>query len=151
MRYSLIVVDMQPFFPSSRSTRVKDHCRKEIQKAMDAGAPIIFVEYLGCGPTNPNLVKMTDYYDKTFLVRKRSDNGSSEISKLLSSYRLPARHLRVCGVNTNACVESTVYGLSRKCAIGAKIEVVAKACNAGYNGHQQGLDKMSTYRNVKVV
>jgi hypothetical protein len=140
MSYTLVVVDMQAKFSAANDIRVLIEVEKEILKAMDSKSSIIFVEYRFNGPTIPSLVQLTDHYNRVFIVRKSNDDGSREVNKVIRDNRLPSRNIRICGVNTDYCVKSTVFGLSKKIK-SAKLEVIAKACNS--NGdHTYGLDRM---------
>src|SRR6185436_16930036 len=104
MSYTLVIVDMQATFGAANSRRVRENCKREILQAMESNSPIIFVEYIGQGPTIPSLVRLTDDYDRVFITRKGDDNGSREVRKTIKDNKLPARRVRVCGVNTDCCV-----------------------------------------------
>src|SRR5574337_1932066 len=113
MSYSLIVVDMQDYFLASRLKRVQNNCIREIKKAMDDNATIVFVEFDGYGPTIPQLTSLVKNkkYKKSHTVLKNMDDGGQPIHKLLVKRHLPRRNLKVCGVNTQYCVLSTIEGL----------------------------------------
>src|SRR3972149_2588010 len=111
MSYTLAIIDMQHTFTASRIKRVQNNVAKEIKMAMKESAIIIFVEYLGCGPTYPQLVALTDNYEAVRLVRKLHDDGSTELIKCLKDFDYPTKHIRVCGVTTDQCVYGTVVGL----------------------------------------
>ena len=150
MSYTLVVIDMQRSFYASRGKRVQLHCKREIQRAMDDGAAIIFVEYIGQGPTIPSLVKLTDDYRRTFFIRKENDDGSSEVLKVIKSHRLPSRKLKFVGVNTNCCVLDTLTGVSAK-SKKSSLEVISKACNSSMRYyHNEGLNIMARMKRVTV-
>lgn len=140
MSYTLVVVDMQATFEAANNARVRNKVKQELSKAMERGAAIIFVEYIGQGPTIPSLVKMTDDYNRVYITRKDDDDGSREVKKVIKDNRLPSRDVRVCGVNTDCCVMETVFGISEKIK-SVKIKVIAEACNSDYN-HKGGLQEM---------
>ncbi|SRR5579885_1444967 len=146
--YTLVVVDMQSSFEAANSRRVRENCKREIERAMEAGAAIIFVEYIGQGPTIPSLVKLTDDYDRVFITRKNDDDGSREVRKVIQDNRLPAKRIRVCGVNTDCCVFETVSGLTCKLK-SVTLEVVADACNSDYQ-HLTGLNDMAKMSGVTI-
>src|SRR5574339_388350 len=144
--YTLVVVDMQSSFEAANSRRVRENCKREIKRAMDNGAAIIFVEYVGQGPTIPSLVKPTDDYPRTFITRKDDDDGSREVAKVIRDNNLPGKRIKVCGVNTDCCVLETVSGLVNRLR-SANFEVMADACNSDYN-HLTGLNDMANMSGV---
>jgi nicotinamidase-related amidase len=147
--YTLVVIDMQREFEASLQKRVQKHCIKEITEAKSRGYAIILVEYVGYGHTLPKLFKIVDDYHRAFISRKCRDDGSDGVSNLIKSNHLHS-NLRICGVNTDACVLSTVRGLTKKMKR-AKIHVVANACGTGWGNHQGGLDDMKNYKNVVIT
>lgn len=154
MSYTLTIIDLQPFFLTGLDKAVRDNCIVQIKRAIKDRAAIIFVEYNGYGPTHQDLkdVIRKAAYDRLYVVYKSTDNGGKEISQLIKKRHLAASRIKVCGVNTDACVHSSVLGL-RKHLSASKIEVIADACaSATYfkNGHQNGLKKMSKLLNVKI-
>jgi nicotinamidase-related amidase len=146
--YTLVVVDMQSSFEAANSKRVRENVKREIQRAMDNKAAIVFVEYVGQGPTIPSLVKPTDDYDRVFIVRKNDDDGSKEVSKVIRDNNLPGKRVKVCGVNTDCCVLETVNGLCSRLR-SASFEVVGDACNSDFN-HLTGLNDMANMSNVSI-
>ena len=146
--YTLVVVDMQASFKATRKEYVRENCKREIIRAMDYGAAIIFVEYVGSGPTIPSLVKLTDDYERTFVTRKNSNDGSREVTNTIRNRKLASKRVKVCGVNTDYCVLETVSGLTRKLR-DASLEVIADACNSSFN-HLAGLHNISKMSNVSI-
>jgi len=146
--YTLVLVDMQPYFSAANSRRVRDNCKREIEKAMERRAAIIFVEFNNCGPTVKSLIKMTDDYDRRFFAYKDMDDGSAEVAEVIHNNKLANKKLKVCGVNTDCCVRSTVQGLSSRLPK-ADIQVIGNACNTVGN-HLYGLNAMKNLPNVKV-
>jgi hypothetical protein len=150
MSYTLVVVDMQATFKAANNKRVRENCKQEIIKAMDSKAPIIFVEYIGQGPTIPSLVKLTDDYDRVFIIRKNDDDGSREVRKTIKNNKLPSRKIKVAGVNTDCCVLETVCGLNNSMKQ-TKIEINNKSCNSfSRYDHKNGLDFMGKLNNVTI-
>lgn len=142
MPYTLVIVDMQASFSAANNKRVRDNCKHEIIKATDKGGAIIFVEFIGCGRTIPGLVKLTDDYNRAFIVRKDDEDGSREVHKVIKDNKLPSRRIKVCGVNTDQCVLATVCGLNSLMKQ-TNIEVITKACNSYSNhDHESGLKYM---------
>jgi hypothetical protein len=150
--YTLAIVDMQWYFGASRKASVIAACKREINKAMKARAGILFVEYANCRSTISSLKKMTRDagYTKAITVTKSDDDGSREILNAIRASKFNDKKIKVAGVNTCYCVQSTVQGLSQ----GSKrpaIEVIADACNAPTShAHNSGLNAMSRFRNVSI-
>jgi nicotinamidase-related amidase len=150
MSYTLVVVDMQDTFPASRNRRVRANCKREIMLAMERGADIIFVEYIGQGPTIPSLVRLTDSYHRVFFTRKSTDDGSKEVTKTIKDNRLKSKRIKIVGVNTNCCVLETVSGLSSRMKK-SSLEVMAKACNSSSRYyHLDGLGDMFKMPRVSI-
>jgi hypothetical protein len=146
MNYTLAIIDMQHTFPASRIKRIRNNVAKEIRMAMKESAAIVFVEYLGCTPTYPELVSLTDKYESVQFVGKLQDDGSDEVFDCLKEFKYPTKHIRVCGVNTDQCVYGTVVGLAQRLP-SSTLEVVSRSCN-GYIDHKGGLKNLSTISNV---
>lgn len=146
--YSLVLVDMQPYFKAANSRRVRDNCKRELQKAMDRRAAIIFVEFDGCGSTVKSFIKMTNEYDRRFFAHKDLDDGSAEVEEVITTHGLPAKKIKVCGVNTDCCVQATVRGLTARLP-SATIQVISDACNSDWS-HPGGLADMKRLRNVTI-
>lgn len=150
--YTLAIVDMQWYFGASRKTSVINACKREIQKAMKARAGILFIEYQNCRSTISSLKKMVHEakYSKVATVVKSDDDGSPEVIDSIRHMKFSNKRIKVCGVNTCYCVQSTVQGLSRGLP-NTKIEVISDACNAPTSVvHEEGLRAMSRFRNVSI-
>jgi len=115
-KHTLVIVDMQPtVFVAAQKEDVIDGCRRAIKKAIENKNPIIFLEfYGGRGPTATELTSLTDGYDRAFFLSKSEQDGSPQVTKLMRQKKLPKKKIKVCGVNTSACVLSTVKGLRAK-------------------------------------
>lgn len=148
MSYSLILIDMQPYFQAATNRRVLTNCKRELADAINVRAGIIFVEYEGCGLTSKALCRLTQNYDRTFTVSKGTDDGSREVHNLILDHNLAAKRLRVCGVNTDCCVLATVRGLTARMPR-STIEVIGDACNSDYE-HAAGLSNMKRFKNVSI-
>lgn len=146
MSYSLIVVDVQSFFKAANLKRLRYNVKKEILTAIEDEASIVFVEFLGCGPTVNTLIELTDSYYKTYLVRKMEDDGSQDIYNLIFDNDLPSEHLKMCGVNTDVCVKATAIGLAGLFP-DSQIEIIAKACHSSVD-HKAGIKEMSLIPNI---
>ena len=129
MNYCLIIIDMQYSFIASRDAKTILACKEEIKSAIKKGWYIFFIEYKGNGKTLKKLTNLTKDYDKVFVIKKNVDDGSSHIMKEVFNLGIVNAKFRVCGVNTSACIEHTVIGLSKWGRCGYKVEVISKAIN----------------------
>lgn len=147
MAYTLVIIDMQAQFRASEDKRTINNCKKQIRTAIKDRAAIIFVEFNGFGPTLPELTKLTEKYNRSFHITKSYDDGSRQLKNFLLTHRVSKKNLKFCGVNTNACVLSTVYGTHLKLR-DSNLTVIADACNSTY-GHKSGLLDLKRYAKVK--
>jgi nicotinamidase-related amidase len=132
MRPTLIVVDMQYQFEASVDPNVVIGVTCEIVKAREYGSPIVVVEYEGCGRSHSGFLNLIRNYRRKAIIKKWDDDGSAEIIRTLKRRQFNPFHLRVCGVNSDACVLSTVQGLLAKLNQ-TEIEVVKQACGPPIN------------------
>lgn len=147
MSYILIVIDMQPFFVSYKGAL--DGCIREVSQAINDNMPIMFVEYDSYGSTTESLlelVKNNKHIGNVYRVTKYGDNGAKEIIAAMSEHGLSTKKIKICGVNTDACVERTVSGLISKLDK-CKIYVMSEACNSNFD-HLKGLSRMMSMKNV---
>jgi len=142
---------MQGYFKASKQSSVKKNVLKQIALAMKDNAPIVFVEYEGCGSTLPSLTNLpkNNSYNNIYKIKKTEDDGSDVIRSALRSNKLPRTYVRVCGVNTDCCIYETVNGLSGALPK-TKIEVVENACGSSHD-HNAGIDDMKKMFNVKII
>lgn len=127
MRPTLIVVDMQATFTSAKNINTVIAVAAEITKARESNCPIIFLEYEGCGQIHRGFLELLRNYPYKAVVRKCTDDGSEEVVRTIKRRKFEDRHLRICGVNTDACVWATCRGLLKK--TNCTLEVVRNACN----------------------
>ena len=151
MAYTLVVVDMQGYFPSARSSRVIDNCLREVRKAIQDRAGVIVLQYKHCGKTLPAIMGLLDSYDRYEKKIKPHDDGSRQVVNTLRKRRF-SKNLKVVGVNTDCCVYATVSSLSQRSwnGIDLRIKVIADACNSHID-HMAGLNEMMYLPNVSVV
>jgi hypothetical protein len=125
---ALVVVDMQSDFPAARNSRTVASVKEEIRLAVQNGHFIVILEYFGCGQTNSSLMKELQGYKNYRVVIKSDNDGSAEVKEACEKMGLAPAKFNVVGVNTDACVESTVTGLTSKYPT-SLVAVIAKACN----------------------
>lgn len=129
-----IVIDVQPHFCAANYPDLVVGVTLELMKAMKEKAHILIVEYTNCGSTHNALLKLLRGYPRYQRIKKSADDGSNQVVEALAKFKYPSKHLRVCGVNTDCCVQATVNGLLAKLP-DTKIELVKSACEwsgAGY-------------------
>lgn len=128
----LVVIDMQPGYPAALAAVTQWFVKQEIQKQMEQNLPVILVEFDAheMGETLQSLRELLAGYKRLKVVSKSQNDGSTEViaaCRILTGYDTPFR-LRVCGVNSDACVLETVQGLSEKLPL-TSIVVPQDACN----------------------
>jgi nicotinamidase-related amidase len=142
----LLVVDMQPnAFRAAQDKRTVRAIVHLIEDAKKKREGIIALAYHRDGlygfpresdtALHPKIVAALDGYDRWVLVWKWRDDGGAEVANAARVNGYGVSRIRVCGVNTEACVYHTVYTLSRIWPK-SRIRVVAEACNGpcGYTG-----------------
>lgn len=149
MPYTLVVVDMQEEFTAARDTNTIIECEELILEAISDHATIVFLEFTGCGRTMDSLYELVDNHYNVFFLRKSGCDGSNHIMRNNKAFELQEIHFKVCGVNTDACVQDTVLGLSSKYPE-AVIEVISSACNSEVS-HLSGLATMALRSNVVIT
>ena len=160
----LVVIDVQPRFPASHL--VVDAVVKEIWKARRKKESIVVVKYGHRTKfLKPVYTALKGY--RWISVAKNSDDGGVVIFDAISrsgnnlnlSYvnTHTIKSIKVCGVNTSACVLSTVRSLSY---LRFPIKVLSHACANLYDNtsdkhnlwhHHGALKRMASWKNVEVV
>ena len=111
----LCIIDMQPYFTAAKDTALVNRIIDEMRIFKKQKRYIFIVEYDECGRTDVRILNELDGYTKYRIIKKTNDDGSTEILeclKLVSSSGLDS--MKICGVNTWACVFDTVIGLAEK-------------------------------------
>ena len=130
---TLVVVDMQWFFPAANRQGTIDNVAQLLQAAFARRWAIVFLEHQGWGHTLPQLMSVVEEagasaLDLCSIRTKRIWDGSSEVESMVQSWNCPCRQFYVCGVNAHECVQETVNGLNKRFAA-SRIGVVTDACN----------------------
>ncbi len=126
--YTLVIVDMQPRFHTSQKRATLYAVEREIQRAKELNNPIVVLEYDDYGLTDTRLTDAIGSYRLCRTCVKTDDDGSKEVLEACDNEGYTTERFRVCGVNTHACVQSTVSGLAKKVR-DCIVEVVKAACN----------------------
>lgn len=124
----LLVIDMQVNF--TNDSQLISIVENEIVDAIAAEQPVLLVKYRWCGDVHQVVTQaaaLSDDLQSQFPVMKSDDNGASEILGTCRRRGIELDHIRVCGVNTNACVEETVLALASQLP-NSLIEVLGYAC-----------------------
>lgn len=151
MAYTLVVIDMQRCFEAA------EWAERGVLKAINAAKrlsnPILVVRYYCYNNVLPSVKQAVSDYELGFNVVKKHDDGSKEIARVVKSKRLPLP-LRICGVNTNACVKRTIYGLTQRQWGGSafiephQIRLVVSACESDAC-HRDGIEALK-YHGVQL-
>jgi nicotinamidase-related amidase len=140
---TLVIIDMQPGFYCADQPDLIEKVCEEVRQAIDDNSGIVVLEYYQGGKT---LRKIADLLDKHHLVDytvKEMNDGGEDVAEMIDRNYFDESHLRVCGVNTEACVAETVETLSMIYP-DATIEVIEDACN----GHDNSFDWVHSFHNV---
>lgn len=128
MKRALVIVDMQREFSTHKP--VISNVIKLVKQAKREKRPIIVLEYADTSFTVKPVRQSYKGYPFVYHSPKHINDGSNEVFRILdqlSRNNNTAWKLDICGVNTTACVLSTVKGLLRNCRI-MKVQVMMDAC-----------------------
>ena len=135
MDKTLIIIDMQPFFDTANDPNTIKEVIKLVKQANKRGSPIIVVEYndlyeeIEHNCTIASIMTEVKKNKHFIIVSKDRDDGSQEIIQAAKDHGISLKYTQICGVNTGACVRSTVEGLAG-CKPNYTFEIVSAACNA---------------------
>lgn len=111
----LVVIDMQKNFTTDAG--LIQVVEREITLAVEAQTPVVIVDYKFCGDVYESLLHAAQLEagsDLRFTVSKNDDNGAAEILGSCRRRGISLDYVRICGVNTNACVRDTTMALARQ-------------------------------------
>lgn len=126
--YCLCVIDMQPRFPASQDPATIQACLNHVQTAMDDGAFIVIAQYTTYGKTDRRIVDLVSDYRNAGYCHASQDSKADSVMRLLNRNNVQTKEFRVCGVNLEACVYATAYGL--KFTYRKEIVLCEDACNS---------------------
>ena len=122
----LVVVDLQDCFQEAVANKtLMERCRNLVKEFKDNNDPIIFLEYIGCGQTDPSLLKVVENYSNFFVKGKRQCSGARQVIDTLRKNKIDNPTISVCGCYTSACVFQTTRDLLD---YGYKVNVIKPAC-----------------------
>ena len=129
MHTTLAIIDVQPKF--SAAEEILDQVVHQIKLARRRSDGIVLVE-LGGPQSHDEIYQALHGYDKFVVANKNSSDGSREVIDAIYNNKYALDRVRVCGVNTCACVFFTLKGLMAlrvfKC-----IEIAGNAINCMCN------------------
>ncbi len=155
-RYTLVVVDVQPFFTNDQETL--KHVAEEIERARDRNCDIVFVEipYFspmdeeGLAPTHSRLTALAKNYSRCKTVYKPMfQQSTTQSAKCLISaclqFGFETRRFRVCGVNTGGWLRTADGDIQKD-----ENEQELKHTGCVFN-MVLGLSKLAPQARVKVI
>jgi hypothetical protein len=99
---------------------------------------IVFVRYVDKdedhGPVHQWLTDLTLLYSHKAMVNKSTNDGSKPIIRTISKRGFCRTQIRICGVNAQWCVRSTVGGLKQKLPKSRLIAVADAINTTDYRG-----------------
>jgi nicotinamidase-related amidase len=154
-KYTLVIIDMQPRFIAAQSRSLIGNIEEEIRRAKDLGNHIMFVRFANCGKITSSLLEAAQQnYTNVSVVTKVDQDGGHEVLQALSKRAIHTNvrtNLRICGVNTDQCVESTAYTIAKAYPKRFKIEIVDKGCGTGLTyDHKKALDRLNKKPNIRI-
>lgn len=128
---TLVVIDAQTGEWSANKEELLCALERQIKIARERGWAIVFLvtQPWRKGQVFERLTKLVEGYPRTFTRYKAFDNGAGELVDVCYDFRYPTGMFRVCGVNTDKCVQDTIKGVL-KALPQAGIRVIAEACNS---------------------
>jgi len=143
---TLVIVDMQEAFVAS--ALVLPEVMREIDTALQNDWAIIILEYYNQGPTYDGVLTRAKQSRRFALETKFKNGGGREVRIACQRLNIPTARFRVCGVNTHACVHSTVTDITRIFAHSVVL-VVQNAC--AHALRQNNWRKFFRFKSFRVV
>ena len=132
MYTTLAIIDVQDKFLASKY--IINQVIHQIKLARRRKDGIVLVE-LGEPRSYDKIYKALHDYCKFVVVRKESNDGSSEVIDAIYENHYALDRIRLCGVNTCACVLSTLRGLMALDVV-HRIEIASDAVRCQHNMHK---------------
>lgn len=130
MKTTLCIVDMQTTFAGT--PKALEGTLNQIRLAKRRKSGIVVLELVNCGETVPEIHTALNNYDprKVNFISKIGGDGSKEFIQAAEAKDMWLKRIRVCGVNTCACVMNTISGLQHQLPK-SRLEVAWEAVNCG--------------------
>lgn len=129
MYTTLAIIDVQEKFMAASSVIKRVVHQIELARRRHDG--IVLVE-LGDPQSYDEIYRALRNYSGYVVTKKRHDDGSKEVLDAIRSNKYALDRIRLCGVNTCACVRSTAYGLIRSGFV-RKVEIASDAVGCIHN------------------
>jgi nicotinamidase-related amidase len=139
MNTTLAIIDVQPRFEAA--AHIVPRVVHQIDLARRRQDGVIVVELNG--RSHDEIYKALHGYNRHTITKKKIDDGSDNIIWAARSRNYSLNRIRLCGVNTCACVKSTIYGLNKSNVFG-RIEAAYDAINCTHSYRQQCLEDLET-------
>lgn len=142
---TLLIVDMQRGFKTSRRLSTINACQREIKKSKKQEEHIIFLEYdvNFYGSTISELSKLVRNYKLLTRLEKFKDSGGHQVGLFLQNNGLES--IRVCGVNARFCVKKTVADLKSYCHVTAIADGINDLCERDHLDNDDLLNVIKSY------
>jgi hypothetical protein len=123
---------------------------KHVQAAIRANAPIIVVEYAGCGLTHPDIMDVLKNYKNFTTVRKPGWDGSFQVRQSLKKkWKITTPiPVKICGIYSDCCVRATANSLA---LAGYDVKVIEEACYSSGANHTKQIAQWEKDQNVRVI
>ncbi len=146
----LLLIDLQTGFDASYDKKLLKTVSNQIKKARSENIPIISLEYINDGDLQPILQNELEGYNKKYTVEKRVNNGGPEVVQVLEKLSILEADLYVCGVNTSACVISTIRWIQTESK--HNINVIENGCNdQDRDWHKTYIERMINEHKIKLI
>lgn len=119
-RYTLVVVDMQPFFQEANDELTLSNVEREVKDAIKQDCDIVFVEIpyfspmddQGLKPTHSRLTDLVKGYKRSHTIMKMMFprgrfEGANNIIRGSNHFHFKKNQFRVCGVLTGGWIRKT--------------------------------------------
>jgi nicotinamidase-related amidase len=152
----LVIIDMQEGFLSALESDIKhtaiQNCAVLVERAINHDEPIIFLEWndgVNIGgegafkATTPELLDLTKDYKNRYTIYKKQQDGSDKVQLVVKHHKLNAEIIKICGIFTDQCVLSTVFGLIDKFKTSKVLVYETAVATSSSYSHEYGVKEMS--------
>lgn len=151
-----LVIDIQKDFPAANNIYLLKFISDEIKAAKVRRDLIVFLTCTLTGLpqsvcTLPCIERIACNYASKLPIVKMEDSGFCALQEAFDAYGINGvAHIRVCGVNTNACVAKTVLDLHEYMDV-QEIHVLRKGCaSINADAHEETLTQFQTMNSSKL-
>jgi nicotinamidase-related amidase len=155
---TLAVIDMQMYYFEKLTQEAFDvtfrAVMREIDDAIAVGAPVVIVEFAGCGKSHPEIYRRIKGYmgrNRHAPVIKGGWSGGHELVKSCKRRGYPTEKFRLCGIFTGQCVHSTAWTLAHTEGVDDVRVVVDACCECSTRSQYDWAHYDRSPRNLKLV